>query len=88
MLLDKNGLIDAWVALHGEAGVEGATWGVDVARRDGLRAGRLDKVAMMGLKAHQMKIMRFRQIEVPKPGAPSKYIPYSDHFGLKSDFTI
>ncbi|KAL1736846.1 Endonuclease/exonuclease/phosphatase [Schizophyllum commune] len=88
MLLDKNGLVDAWVALHGEAGVEGATWGVDVARRDGLRAGRLDKVAMVALQAQKMQILRPRQIEVPKPCAPSKYIPYSDHFGLKLDFTI
>ncbi|KAI5835233.1 hypothetical protein K523DRAFT_411726 [Schizophyllum commune Tattone D] len=87
MLLDKNVLVDAWIALHGGVGVEGATWGVDVARRDGLRASRLDKVAMVGLKAQEMQILRPRQIEVPKPGAPSKYIPYSDHFGLKLDFT-
>ncbi|KAI4523588.1 hypothetical protein K525DRAFT_195982 [Schizophyllum commune Loenen D] len=87
-LLDKNGLIDAWGALHEEDGVQGATWGVGVTRRDGLTAGRLDKVAMMGLEAQDMQILRPRQIEVPKPGALSKYIPCSDHSGLKLDFTI
>jgi len=51
-LVNKNDLVDAWVALHGRAGPGGATWGVGVERRDdGLGPGRLDKVAMMGLKA-------------------------------------
>ena len=27
-LLDKNGLVDAWVMLYGEEGPDGATWGV------------------------------------------------------------
>ena len=39
-LLDKNELVDAWVALHGRADTDGATWGVDVDRRDGLGPGR------------------------------------------------
>lgn len=47
-LLDKNGLVDAWVALHGlEDGLDGATRGVEVERHDGLGPGRLDKVAML-----------------------------------------
>jgi tyrosyl-DNA phosphodiesterase 2 len=52
-LIDKNELVDAWVALHRRAHPDGATWSVGVERRDGLGSGRLDKlkVAMMGLKA-------------------------------------
>jgi tyrosyl-DNA phosphodiesterase 2 len=50
-LVDKNELVDAWVALHGRADPYGATWGVGVERRHGLGPGRLDKVAMIGLKA-------------------------------------
>jgi len=57
-LLDKNNLVDAWVALHGRAGPDGATWGVGVERQDGLGPGRLDKVAMMGLKAEEMEVLR------------------------------
>jgi tyrosyl-DNA phosphodiesterase 2 len=50
-LVDKNKLVDAWVALHGRADPDGATWGVGVERRDGLGPGRLDKVAMNGSPA-------------------------------------
>ena len=41
-LFDKNGLVDAWVALHGKEELDGATWGVEVERNDGLGPGRLD----------------------------------------------
>lgn len=44
-LVDKNGLVDVWVALHGRADPDGATWGVGVEQRDGLGPRRLDKVA-------------------------------------------
>ena len=44
-LIDKNDLVDVWVALHGRAGPGGATWGVGVERRDGLWPSRLDKFA-------------------------------------------
>lgn len=87
-LLDKNGLVDTWVALHGEKGLDGATWGVEVKRHDGLGAGRLDKVAMLGLEAKDMEILRPGLIEVPKPGEDSDYIPCSDHYGLKLGFTV
>ncbi|KIM51755.1 hypothetical protein SCLCIDRAFT_1219879 [Scleroderma citrinum Foug A] len=35
-LVDKNGLVDVWVALHGRADLDGATWGVGVERWDRL----------------------------------------------------
>jgi len=87
-LLGKNGLVDAWVALHGDEGLDGATWGVAVERDDGLTAGRLDKVAMLGVKAKDMEILRPRLIEVPKPGEDSDFIPCSDHYGLRLSFTV
>ena len=87
-LVDKNELVDAWVALHGRADPDGATWGVSVKRRDGLGPGRLDKVAMIGLKAREMEVLRPGPIEVPRPGEKPVEIPWSDHFGLRCTFTI
>ncbi|KAN0128620.1 Endonuclease/exonuclease/phosphatase [Lactarius tabidus] len=87
-LIDNNQLVDAWVALHGRADLDGATWGVGVERRDRLRPGRLDKVAMMGLKAEEIKVLRPGTIEVPRPGEKPVEIPWSDHCGLRFTFTI
>jgi tyrosyl-DNA phosphodiesterase 2 len=90
-LIDKNELVDAWVALHGRdrrADPDGATWGVGVERRGGLGPGRLDKVAMMGLKAKEMEVLRPGHIEVPRPGEKPVEIPWSDHCGLRCTFTI
>ncbi|KAH8998280.1 Endonuclease/exonuclease/phosphatase [Lactarius hatsudake] len=93
-LIDKNKLVDAWVALHGRADPGGATWGVGVERRDGLgpgrSRGRLDKIAMIGLKAKEMEVLRPGPIEVPRPGEKSLEIPWSDHCGLRCtlNFTI
>jgi tyrosyl-DNA phosphodiesterase 2 len=87
-LVDKNELVDAWVALYGRADRDGATWGVGVERRDGLGPGRLDKVAMMGLKAKEMEVLRPGHIEVPRPGEKSLEIPWSDHCGLRCTFTF
>jgi tyrosyl-DNA phosphodiesterase 2 len=87
-LVHKNKLVDAWVALHGRADPDGATWGVGVERRDGLGPGRLDKVVMMGLKAEGMEVLRPGPIEVPRPGEKPVEIPWSDHWGLRCTFTI
>ncbi|KAJ2926552.1 hypothetical protein H1R20_g10546, partial [Candolleomyces eurysporus] len=86
-LLEENGLVDAWLTLHGKEGLDGATWGVGVKRRDGLGPGRLDKVAMLGVEAKEMEILRPGLIEVPKPGGDSDYMPCSDHSGLRLRFT-
>ncbi|CAG8760622.1 15473_t:CDS:1, partial [Acaulospora colombiana] len=51
-LVDKNKLVDAWVALHGRADPDGVTWGIN-AERQGVR--RLDKVVMVGLEAKEME---------------------------------
>ncbi|ETW84996.1 hypothetical protein HETIRDRAFT_309128, partial [Heterobasidion irregulare TC 32-1] len=87
-LLDKNGLVDAWVALHGEKGLDGATWGTDVERHDRLGSKRLDKVAMLGIEANDMEILRPGLIKVPKPGGDADYIPCSDHHGLRLSFIV
>lgn len=83
-LVDKNGLVDAWVALRGSADPDGGTWGVGVVRRP----GRLDKVAMVGLEAEEIEVLRPGFIEVPRPGEESLEIPWSDHCGLKCTFTF
>lgn len=87
-LVDKNGLVDAWVALHGKANVNGDTWGVDMEVRKGLAPGRLDKVAMLGVKAEKMEIIRPGSLEVARPAKEPLMIPWSDHCGLKCTFTI
>ncbi|KAL6299810.1 Endonuclease/exonuclease/phosphatase [Sparassis latifolia] len=87
-LVDENELVDAWVALHGGADLDGATWGVGLERRDGLGPRRLDKVAMMGLKAQEIKVLRPGTIEVPRPGEKPVEIPWSDHCGLRFTFII
>ena len=87
-LVDKNQLVDAWVALHGREDPGGATWGVSVERRHGLRPARLDKVAMMGLVAHEMEVLCPGSIEVPRPGKEPVEIPWSDHCGLRCTFTV
>jgi len=87
-LVDKNKLVDAWVALHGRADPNEATWGVGVKRRDGLGPRRLDKVAMMGLQPKEMEVLRPGRIEVPRPGEKPLEIPWSDHCGLRCTFTV
>ena len=79
-LVDQHGLLDAWVALHGSTGSDGATWGVGVELEGGLKAGRLDKVVMLGLKPDE--------IEVLQPGLIEPSRPWSDHCGLRCTFTI
>jgi tyrosyl-DNA phosphodiesterase 2 len=82
MLVDKHELVDAWVALHGSTtGPDGgATWGVGVELRDGLKPGRLDKVVMLGLQPDE--------IDVLQPGLIDAYMPWSDHCGLRCTFTV
>ncbi|KAN0076940.1 Endonuclease/exonuclease/phosphatase [Tylopilus felleus] len=77
-LVDKHGLVDAWVALRGATG--GATWGVGVELDDGRRPGRLDKVVMLGVQPSA--------IDVVQPGLVGAHTPWSDHCGLRCTFAI
>ena len=79
-LIDEHELLDAWVALHGSTRPDGATWGVGVGLKGGRKAGRLDKVAMLGLKPDE--------IEVLQPGLIAADRPWSDHCALRCTFTI
>ena len=91
-LIYKNGLVDAWVALHGTSSTDdGATWGVvgrKLQRGRERAPGRLDNVAMLGVKAEGMEILRPGFIEVPRPAEDPLTIPWSDHCGLRCTFTI
>jgi tyrosyl-DNA phosphodiesterase 2 len=55
-------------------GVERWDWG---------RAG-----AMMGLKVKEMEVLRPGAIGVPRPDEKPLEIPWSDHCGLRCNFTI
>ncbi|KAH0588587.1 hypothetical protein H2248_004417 [Termitomyces sp. 'cryptogamus'] len=55
---------------------------------DGLEPSRVDKVAMLGLNAEEMEILRPGRIKIPRPGKESLEIPWSDHYGLRCTFTI
>ncbi|KAG8902468.1 hypothetical protein FRC00_006682 [Tulasnella sp. 408] len=81
-LVDKNELVDAWVALHGSTAAPGGgdTWGVGVELEDGLKPGRLDKVVMLGVRPDE--------IEVLQPGLIDARTPLSDHCGLRCIITI
>ncbi|KAH9911441.1 Endonuclease/exonuclease/phosphatase [Epithele typhae] len=81
-LVEKFGLVDAWVKLHGRTTGrdEGATWGVGVELEDGLEPGRLDKVVMLGLEP--------ADIEILQPGLVGPSTPWSDHCGLRCTFTV
>jgi tyrosyl-DNA phosphodiesterase 2 len=79
-LVDEHELLDAWVALHGSTGPDGATWGVGVELEGGRKAKRLDKVVMLGAKPDE--------IEVLQPGLVRAHRPWSDHCGLRCTFTI
>jgi tyrosyl-DNA phosphodiesterase 2 len=84
-LVDENGLEDVWVALHGRKEPGGVTW---APRRDGLQPRRLDKVAMMGLRATKIEVLRPGAIEVPRPGKEDYEIGWSDHCGLRCSFKM
>jgi hypothetical protein len=79
-LLDKNGLTDAWVALHGTSASGGDTWNVGVMHWEGIGGHRLDKIAMMGVQAEEMEVLRRGCIDVPRPdGEGYVEVPWSEH---------
>lgn len=50
--------------------------------------GRLDKVAMLGIKPMRMEVLRPGSVEVPRPSQESSGIPWSDHCGVRCRFTV
>ncbi|KAF8636821.1 hypothetical protein AX16_010948 [Volvariella volvacea WC 439] len=80
-LVEKHGLVDAWVKLYGQMmGHDGATWGVGLKLENGLKPSRLDKVVMLGLEPVD--------IEVLQPGHIDAGTPWSDHCGLRCTFMV
>ena len=56
-LVGKYKLLDAWVALYGSMGPDRAIWGVGMELEGGLKVGRLDKVAILGLKPDEIEVL-------------------------------
>ncbi|KAF9047873.1 Endonuclease/exonuclease/phosphatase [Panaeolus papilionaceus] len=80
-LVEKHGLVDAWVKLRGVEG--GETWGVDrvgFELEEKRKPKRLDKVVMLGAQPIE--------IEVLEPGRFGAQSRWSDHCGLRCVFTI
>jgi tyrosyl-DNA phosphodiesterase 2 len=87
-LLQENELIDAWNSLHGMNDGGGATWGFAARQENRPGLGRLDKIAMVGLRPKEFTLLRPGDIEVPRPGEESIQIPWSDHCGLHCAFAL
>ncbi|KAK2611962.1 hypothetical protein QQS21_002068 [Conoideocrella luteorostrata] len=87
-LINDNGLVDAWIALRGVAGSAGNTWGAGIHKQDGPKRKRLDKVALMGLTALDMKVIRPGLLQVPIACGRFYKVPWSDHCGLTCNFSL
>ena len=85
-LVGKNGLVDAWTELHPED--DGFTWGVDGDAP--FPPSRLDKVAMVGLKASDIQVLPPGKIELTgvlkhegnNQDDQGLAVKWSDHSGL------
>ncbi|GLA07042.1 hypothetical protein AnigIFM60653_007992 [Aspergillus niger] len=82
-LVAANGLVDVWNELHPDE--PGFTWGLD--GREPFPPGRLDKVAVLGLKGQEMDILHPGALESAGQGLLRRQldtpVPWSDHSGLK-----
>lgn len=98
-LVGENGLEDAWVALRADE--PGYTWGIDGKQKFPPR--RLDKIAMLGLKATDIEVMdagpvdRAAAKQITEVGSTSSGGPattsksallWSDHSGLRCSFGL
>lgn len=92
-LVGDNGLEDAWTALR--PGDKGYTWGVDGKQR--FPPGRLDKIAMLGLRARQVEVMHPGVVARPgvedspewdQEGGSGGELHWSDHSGLRCSFGL
>jgi tyrosyl-DNA phosphodiesterase 2 len=99
-LIQKNHLVDAWAALQPDE--SGFTWGVD--GKQPFPPNRMDKVAMLGLKAESIEVMHPGSVTNSKvqvklsAGEKSssknrhddsdELVPWSDHSGLKCSFRL
>ncbi|CAG8192384.1 unnamed protein product [Penicillium salamii] len=89
-LVEDNGLTDVWKSLRPQD--PGYTWGVDGTKR--FPPARLDKVAVLGLKPTNIRVLEPQVLEQPSSYIPSPEgftstddVPWSDHHGLLCSFS-
>jgi tyrosyl-DNA phosphodiesterase 2 len=83
-LIQKNGLVDAWLELRPDD--PGFTWGVD--GKAPFPPNRMDRVAMIGLKVHDIEVMHPETISARTRIQTMVQVPWSDHSGLKYSFAV
>jgi tyrosyl-DNA phosphodiesterase 2 len=83
-LLEKNGLTDAWEAVYPEQ--PGYTWGTD--GEQPFPPNRLDKVALLGLRPHEIKIVEAKRLSSLEGEVTDleNNPPWSDHHALLCSF--
>ncbi|KAJ5513380.1 hypothetical protein N7463_002932 [Penicillium fimorum] len=98
VLIESNGLTDAWLALRPEE--SGYTWGADGKQR--FPPNRMDRIALLGLKARGIEILEARQVgeldgqqnlqsetNIPESQETEPTaIPWSDHHALLCSFAL
>ncbi|KAK4209123.1 tyrosyl-DNA phosphodiesterase 2 [Rhypophila decipiens] len=90
-LVSANRLVDVWTELHQ---TEGFTWGID--GQQPFPPARLDKFAMVGLKATAIDIIHPGVLSNPGEGDKDQDlkdglvpgVPWSDHSGLRCSFSL
>lgn len=93
VLVRENGLVDAWECLH--PGEDGFTWGLD-GKGEPFPPGRLDKVAVLGLKLVDIRVVHPEMVAAPTDlggervadNGGKEGVPWSDHSGLVFSFTV
>ena len=87
-LISNNGLVDAWKKLHPDE--DGFTWGID--RNQPFPPNRLDKVAIVAVKAHGIKVVPpgtcMATSNQLKGQEQERQISWSDHSGLLCSFGL
>lgn len=95
-LIGTNELKDVWADLRPEE--DGFTWGADRVQR--FPANRLDKVAMVGLRGHDIEVMRPGRCAMSSQGErqgmlgdgeegdDDSMVWWSDHSGLLCSFGV
>ncbi|KAJ5835739.1 hypothetical protein N7447_001765 [Penicillium robsamsonii] len=98
VLIESNGLTDAWLALQPEE--PGYTWGADGKQR--FPPNRMDRIALLGLKARGIEILEARRVgeldgrqnsqsetNIPESqDTEPTAIPWSDHHALLCSFAL
>ncbi|CAJ2514032.1 Uu.00g021510.m01.CDS01 [Anthostomella pinea] len=81
-LIRDNDLVDVWAELRGNE--PGFTWGID--GNEPFPPNRMDKVAMLGLRALEIEVMHPEMVKPPQDVGEG--VPWSDHSGLRCSFAL